>query len=320
MRSRRSAATHLRGFRGKDGRVARKPHREIGSLADIGVKGWQAAVRPTAAKFVGDRCTMTAASLAFYWFLAFFPALIALLGAANLASGGSAAASRLLSGFAKALPPGASEVAAQAIHAAATQSRSSSWTAVVAGVIVALWGASSGMSALQQGLDIAYEVPKDRSFLARRLIGIPLMLTTVILGGVGTALIVFGESIGSAIQGHLHINGTVFDIAWTMTRWILAIAAITMLLYVTYRFGPNRRPPRWQWISVGTLAATVIFLLSSVGFSFYVAKFSNFGRTYGTFAGVAIFIFWLFLTGLAFMIGAEFNAQAERQARQEGNR
>jgi membrane protein len=300
--------------------VARKPHREIGTPADIGVRGWQAAVKRTAAKFVADRCTMTAASLAFYWFLAFFPALIALLGAANLASGGSAAASRLLNGYARALPPGASEVAAQAIHAAATQSRSSSWTAVVAGVIVSLWGASSGMSALQQGLDIAYEVPRDRSFVARRLIGVPLLLTTVILGGVGTALIVFGEPIGSGIQSHLHVNATAFDIVWTVTRWILAIAAITLLMCVTYRYGPNRRPPHWQWISVGGLCATVIFLLSSVGFSYYVAKFSNFGKTYGAFAGVAIFIFWLFLTGLAVMIGAELNAQAERQARQEEER
>jgi membrane protein len=287
---------------------------ETGSPAGIDVTGWTMTIKRTAGKFVTDRCTMAAASLAYYWFLSFFPALIAILGTTSLTSNGSSTLTRLLNNAAKALPPGASDVATQAVHAAATQPGSASWTAVAAGLLISLWSASSGMAALQRGLDIAYQVPADRGFIARRLIGIPLILATLILGGTGAALIVLGQPVSAGVQHHLHVSGPAVTIAWTAARWILAIGAITLLTCITYRYGPNRRPRRGQWISIGGLSATVIFLMSSAGFSFYITKFGNFGKTYGAFAGIAIFIFWLFLIGLAVMIGAELNAQIEQQA------
>jgi uncharacterized BrkB/YihY/UPF0761 family membrane protein len=201
---------------------------------ELGGAGWKHTLKRAMKEFKADRCTMTAGSLAYHWFLALFPALIALLGL--------------------------------------------------------------------------------RKFLPKRLYTFPLMLATVVLGGIAAALLVFGAPIGSGIQSHAPVAGAAFVIAWTVIRWLITIVAISLLFSVFYYLGPNRPAPRWQWVSPGGVVASVIFVAASVGFSFYVAKFGNYGKTYGAFAGVAILIFWLYLTGIAVLLGGEINAEAEREA------
>jgi len=262
---------------------------------DLEAPDWKLILKRTGKEIKADRVTLAAAGMAFYFFLAIFPALIAVVGIMGLVGADTSGLTRSIE---TTLPGDSGAAITEAFREADQPSEATSRTAAILGIGVALWSASSGMVALQSGLNIAYDVSRDRKFVGKRITALVLILATALLGGVPSPFFTFGES-------------TLFQVlAWTLT-----VAAVIILFSVFYFLGPNRDSPRWQWVSVGGVAGAALWITVSLIFGFYVNNYSNYSKTYGSLAGVIVLILWLYLSSLAVLIGGELNSELEEQAR-----
>jgi membrane protein len=262
---------------------------------------------------------MSAAALAFYWFLAIFPAMIAVVGFLGLVQASSSFLPAVRDGVNALLPGNAADVLIDAIANAQRGSAGASLFVALLGLAVALWSASSGMVGVQEAMDVAYAVPEGRRFVRKRGVALVLVFATGVLGGLACALLVFGDPIGEMVREAFPV-GDLFLVVWNVIRWVGTLLALSILFALFYFLGPNRPNPSWKWVSPGGLLATVIWILASLAFSFYVSSFGSFGETYGSLAGVIVLLLWLYVTGLAVVLGATLNAELERQgeARRRG--
>jgi len=271
----------------------------------------KAIFKSTVKNLSEDRVNVAAGAFAYRWFLSIFPMIIALLGIASLVTLPATVVVDLINGVTKTLPSGAAHVFTDAITHAARRS-STDLGATVLALVVALWSAVSGMVIVEEGLDMAYGLAADRSFLAKRMVALQLLCGGIVLGGSASALTVFGAPLGNVIRGAVPVSGAVFPVLWWIVRWVVALVLINLLFSFLYYLAPNHPRRRWRWTSTGAIIATILWALVSYGFSLYTTDFSSYDRTYGAFAGVAILIFWLYLTGLAIFVGGEVNAAVER--------
>jgi membrane protein len=195
------------------------------------------------------------------------------------------------------MPGGSGAVLVDAVQNAENPSQAASLTAAIVGIATALWSASSGMAALQQGLDVAYDIDVDRKFVSKRAVALALVVATGLLGAVPSPFFTFGD-------------GAVFSIL----GWVLTLVAVVILFSIYYFVGPNRQSRKWQWVSAGGIVGALLWIGASVGFGYYAANLGSYGKTYGPLAGVIILIFWLYLSSVSVLIGGELNAELERQA------
>lgn len=276
---------------------------------DLGPPDWKVGVKRAVKEFKEDRGTLTAAGMAFFWFLAIFPAMIAFVGVLGLMNASQGAVDSITE-VVRSLPDNSEAVLVGAIS---EREDGGSLLATLFGVALALWSASAGMVGLQMGLNVAYDVTEDRSFVKKRLMAFELMLVMLVLGGAATAFIVFGAPLGDALRDNLPF-GSAFMVLWTIVRWVAGLLALTGLFAAVYYLAPRRDTPRWVWVSPGGILAAAIWLLASLGFSFYVTNFGKYGETYGSIGGVIVLLLWLYLTALAVVLGGELNAELERQS------
>lgn len=275
---------------------------------------WKESLRRAVKEFKDDRGSLISAGMAFYWFLAIFPGLLAAVGIIGLLELGASTVEDVVKAIRETLPGDAAEVLSGAVERAGAQPSGSSVVATVIGVALALWSASAGMVAMQTGLDVAYDVEDERKFVAKRVTALVLLVVIVLLGGLASALIVFGQPLGDSLRDVLPLGGEVFAVVWTLGRWLLAVVALVTMFAAFYYLAPNRGSPKWTWVSPGGVLGVAIWLAASLAFSFYVSSFGSYAETYGSLTGVVVLILWLYLTALAVVMGGELNAELERQS------
>jgi membrane protein len=295
-----------------DGHATRAAQRGHGSRAGdadaprkIGTSGWRRILRRVAVHVLSDRLMVQSAAVAFFAVLSIAPVLvtaISVYGAVNTPE----QALQQLSSVAGMLPADLQSVVAdQLTTITAASTRVLTWRGV-AGLVVALWTATTAMTYLIDGLTLAYHETETRGFLRRSGLALVFVLGgALLLGGVIAAAGALSRSLAGVPE-------PVRTVAPVLS-WVALAVLMTVVLAVLYRYGPDRKQARWRWITGGSTIATVLWSATTIGLFAYVERLGSYQSTYGSLAGVAISMFWLWTTVFLVILGAVVNAEIERQ-------
>ncbi len=247
--------------------------------------------------------SVLAAAVAFFAFLATFPALIAGISLWGLVVDQSTAA-RQAQSLTDGLPADAAGVLTEQLDALATADSQALGVGFVVTVALALWSASGGVAILVKALNVAYDVDDDRGYVKTRAVSLALTLGAIVFVVLSVALLAVLPALVEAAG-----LGPLASFAAIALRWLVLFVLVVVSLTVVYRVAPDRPDARLRWRSKGVLGAAALWLLGSVGFSLYVSSFGSYGETYGSLAGVAVLLLWLYMTAFIVLIGAEVDSR-----------
>jgi membrane protein len=260
----------------------------------------------TTKEFLADDCMGLSQQIAFSSLLAFFPAMILLVGLLGLIN-----AYDDLEEFLGVIAPGAVMEAIDTAQKSAQGSGSA--FAVVLGAFGAVWAASGAMNSVIKAVNTAYDRIETRPFWKVRLTSIVLVLASGFAFAALFLLIVFGGPLGDAIASRAHLGGA-FELFWAIARWPIAFGGILLFFALVYYAGPNVDHRSWKWVTPGSLVGGVAWLALSGLFALYTSFSSSYDKTYGSLAGGIILLLWLNYSAFALLFGAELNSELDRQA------
>ena len=276
----------------------------------IPLSGWKDVLLRARKEMVRDHVTLIAAGCAFYALLAVFPGLVAAISLWGLFASPAEIVDQI-DGFTRALPPEAAGLLHDHAAEAAAADRGALLTALF-GIGLGIFSASKGINSLIEGLNIVYDEEEQRSFLKKTILNLAVTACAV-LGLIAAVFLVVAVP---AALGQLGLGGGSKFLV-TVVQWLVLIAGAGAAFSALYKVAPNRRDARWEWLSGGSLIAVILWVIGSALFSFYVARFASYNATYGALGGVVILLMWLFMTNVVILLGAEVNAELERQTKRD---
>ncbi|MDX1601659.1 MAG: YihY/virulence factor BrkB family protein [Salinimicrobium sediminis] len=276
---------------------------------DIPLRGWKVIGLQVKDEIGENNVSIISAGVAFYAFLAVFPAIGALVSIYGLAMDPQSLQGQL-ERIAQVMPQQAFEIIqAQLEQLVNTSGSALSWSLVI-GILLSLWSANKGTKSLFTGLDIAYDTNKTRGFIKQNALTLLYTLLAVLVIIISIAVIV----VFPIIVGYLGLPSNIETLIG-YGRWIILAALVIYFVGAVYKYAPAKRTPAFRWVLPGALLATFLWLLASWGFSFYVKNFGSYGEVYGSISAVVVLLLWLFLTSFIILIGAELNSEIEKYAR-----
>ena len=270
-------------------------------------RGWWQVTRRALKESSDDNIPIIAGGVAFFAFLAMFPAIIASITLYGLIAD-PADVARQIQGLSGALPKESQPLIAEQLNAIVGSSGGALGFSLVLSLLAAVWSASSGTGNLIQAVNLAYDEKESRGFLKVKGTALALTLGAIVFVLITLTLVAVVPAVLDQLQ--LGIVGTVVA---QVVRWALLIGLVIAALAIVYRVAPNRDSPRFSWVSTGAVVAAALWVLGSLLFSLYVNNFGSYNKTYGALAGVIVLMLWLYLTSYIVLLGAEINAESERQ-------
>jgi membrane protein len=266
---------------------------------------WTELAKRTYREVLADNCLGLAAQLAYYFFLALFPALLFLVAIVSFIPI-AGLLDAITGNLARVAPSEVLSIIQDQILKIAHEKNGGLLTL---GMLGTIWSTSSGLNAIIDTLNQAYDIQEARPWWKVKLIALGLTVTLAVFIVVSFTLVVAGPTLAERVADWAHM-GAAFALGWKILQWPLVFFLVTLAVALIYYYAPDA-VQEWIWITPGSLLATTLWLLISLGFKFYVSHFTSYNATYGAIGGVIVLMLWFYLSALAVLVGAEVNAEIE---------
>ncbi|GEC02456.1 hypothetical protein SSP24_01110 [Streptomyces spinoverrucosus] len=272
-------------------------------------RSWGAVLKGSLREFKDDELTDRAAALTYYTVLSLFPALLVLVSLLGVTS--RSVTDRLLDELQQFAPGAGRDIITQAVQQLQNNAGIGSIMAVV-GLVLAVWSASGYVAAFMRTSNAVYDIPEGRPMWKILPVRLGLTVVLMVLAVISAVIVVFTGGLARRAGDILGLGDAALT-AWSIAKWPVLVLLVTLMIAILYWASPNAKVRGWRWITPGSFLALLVWMIASAGFAFYVANFASYNKTYGTMAGVIVFLIWLWVTNLAILLGLEFDAETARQ-------
>ncbi|MGZ4332818.1 MAG: YihY/virulence factor BrkB family protein [Gaiellaceae bacterium] len=279
-------------------------------LRDLSLRDWREIFVRAVKRLLADNGTMLASALAYSTFFAIPSVLLVVVGTFTLVVGPDTISS-LMQHFSSVVPAEATSLLGQSLHRL-DRSPSTSVAVTVVGAVLALWAMTGAMTTYMTALDLAYERKDRRSSLRKRLVALALVALIGLVFLLVAILLIFGPPLEQLVSSHAGGASGAVAWIWWIAEWPILIGGLLVAFSILLDVGPDVTRPRRRLLTPGSVLATVVWLATSAGFAYFTSNFGSYNKTWGSLAAVIIMLTWLWLAGLALLLGAELNAETER--------